>query len=321
MNAMKGVLDTLAGQEGKAGRGRRARMVASALMLAASLFFMAYAVYAGWDALQAHFQHLNYRLLAAALLMYPLGFVPVLWGWHAIMGRMGGCRDIRTNVRLYSLSCLPKRIPGSIWHITSRLLLYRECQVSYGTTLAAMAIETILLVLSGLSIYALSLLLTPAELNPKLREAAAVAVALTLAAVVCTPVLNRGLRWLLTHLGMPGTVEIRPGQVLQILGIFGLAWVGGGLVLYVLTAGVTPSLAGQAPILVGAWGAAGAVSLMAGLLVHGMGLREITLAVLLSAHAPLSVAVVVSILFRLLLTVGELIWALIFVGLATVHPD
>jgi hypothetical protein len=43
--------------------------------------------------------------------------------------------------------------------------------------------------------------------------------------------------------------------------------------------------------------------------------------VLLSGYVPLPVAVVISILFRLVLTVGELMWALIFAGLATVHPD
>jgi uncharacterized membrane protein YbhN (UPF0104 family) len=73
--------------------------------------------------------------------------------------------------------------------------------------------------------------------------------------------------------------------------------------------------------LIGAWAAAGAVSLTAGLLVQGMGLREVTLAVLLGNHMPLPVAAAVSLLFRVLLTVGEFIWALVFSWLATRYPQ
>jgi hypothetical protein len=321
MNGIKRILDAVSENGQEHGDGRRVRLAASAGLMAASLLFMVYTVYRGWDTLQEHLAHLNYWLLGAALLAYPLGFIPVLWGWHTIMGRVGGCQDIRTNVRLYSLSCLPRRIPGSIWYIASRLVLYRERQVSYGTTLAATAIETVLLVLSGLIIYVLSLLLTPAQLNPRLRGAAAVALVLAVGVVAWAPILNRGLRWLLGRLGIAGTVDLRPRHVLRILGVFGLAWVGGGLVLYILVSGVTALLAGQLPLLIGVWGAAGAISLVAGLLVQGMGLREVTLAVLLSGYVPLPVAVVISILFRLVLTVGELMWALIFAGLATVHPD
>jgi hypothetical protein len=321
MNGIKRILDAVSENGQEHGDGRRVRLAASAGLIAASLLFMVYTVYRGWDTLQEHLAHLNYWLLGAALLAYPLGFIPVLWGWHTIMGRVGGCQDIRTNVRLYSLSCLPRRIPGSIWYIASRLVLYRERQVSYGTTLAATAIETVLLVLSGLIIYVLSLLLTPAQLNPRLRGAAAVALVLAVGVVAWAPILNRGLRWLLGRLGIAGTVDLRPRHVLRILGVFGLAWVGGGLVLYILVSGVTALLAGQLPLLIGVWGAAGAISLVAGLLVQGMGLREVTLAVLLSGYVPLPVAVVISILFRLVLTVGELMWALIFAGLATVHPD
>lgn len=321
MNSIRQVLDSIAEQGQGSSKGRGARLALSVAVVTASHLFLAYTIFRGWDTLRDQLGQLNYWLLGVALLAYPLGFVPTLWGWHSIMVRVGGCRDIRTNVRLYSLSCLPRRIPGSIWHITSRLVMYRRCRVSYGTTLAAMAMETTSLVLSGLIIYALSLLLTPAQINPKLRGGAIIALALSVAALVWTPVLSQGLRWLLARLGVSETVDIRAVQVLRMLGVFSLAWVGGGIVLYILVAGVTPLLIGRMPVLIGVWGAAGAISLVSGLLMHGMGLREITLAVLLSAYVPLSVAVVVSTLFRLVLTLGELTWALIFAGSAALLPE
>jgi len=78
---------------------------------------------------------------------------------------------------------------------------------------------------------------------------------------------------------------------------------------------VTPIPLAQLPALVGAWAASGAISLSAGLLVSGMGLREVTLTVLLGYLVPLPVAVAISLLFRVLLMVGEFVWALIFAAL------
>jgi hypothetical protein len=289
-------------------------------MMVASLSFLAYAVYTGWDALQAQIRHLNYWLLGAALLLYPMGFLPSLWNWHTVMSRIGGCRDRRTNMRLYSLSCLPKRIPGAIWYITSRVVLYRECQVSHATTLAATAIETTFLALTGFSIYLLSLGMNSSRLDPRLRGAAIITFIFTLVVPLWVPLLRRGLGWLQERTGTLTPVEFNSWDALRLLGISGLGWFGGGLLLYILANAVAPLPLAQLPDLIGSWGAAGAVSLTVGLLIQGMGLREVTLAVLLSNYMPLSMAAVVSVLFRLLLTGGEFMWALIFAWLAPWLP-
>lgn len=313
--SVKRILYAIARKEPQ-GRGRWMRKIASGAILITSLFFLAYTIYGGWDVLQEYLHHLNYWLMASALLMYPLGFIPILWNWHIIMGRIGGCQDVRTNVRLYSLSCLPKRIPGSIWYITSRVALYQGCQVGCATTLTATAVEIALLILSGLFIYLLSLAVNSAGFDPRLSSATIAAVMLILAGLIWTPLLQRGLRWLIARADTPPPVRFHRWDTLRVIGISGLAWVGGGVVLYILANAVTTVPLAYLPALVGAWGAAGAIGLLAGLLVHGMGLREVTLAMLLSSYMPLSVAVVVSFLFRLLLMGGEFIWALIFVWLA-----
>lgn len=321
MSLIKRVLGARTASGQPRGKGWWIRMAISGLMLALSFAFMVYVVYAGWDSLRAQFSNLNWWLLGAAFLSYPLGFVPVLWGWHVTMSRVGGCSNARTNVRLYSLSCLPKRIPGSIWYIASRVALYRDHETSPALTLAATAMETAWLVLSGMSVYLLSLAASATALDPRLRGIAIAGFVLTCAAPMWAPLLLRGVRWLLARRGMSVEIVLRPGDVLRLLGISGLAWVGGGLVLCVLASAVTRVRPADLPALIGAWAAAGAVSLTAGLLVQGMGLREVTLAVLLGRHMPLPVAAAVSLLFRLLLTVGEFIWALIFSWLATLYPQ
>jgi hypothetical protein len=263
----------------------------------------------------------DWRLLGVAFMLYPLGLVPVSWAWHLLMARAAGCSNWRTNVRLYCLSCLPKRIPSSVWYIASRVVLYRDHGIDSALTLTATALETVWLVLSGLSVYLLSLPFwvapgKPVPFEGRLIATAGVGLALALALPLWSPWLLRGVRWFLARLGIALSVQLGARDVLPLLGLSILAWVGGGVVLYVLANAVTPVPLARLPALIGAWAVSGAVSLSAGLLVSGMGLREVTLTVLLGSLVPLPVAVAIALLFRVLLMVGEFVWALVFAALA-----
>lgn len=311
----------LLGRPERGTKGWWLRVTVGAALLAASLFFLGYVLYRWRETLWDTLRQVDARLFALAFLLYPLGLVPVSWAWHLLMARLGGCSNWRTNVRLYNLSSLPKRIPSSIWYIASRVVLYRDQGVDSALTLTATALETIWLVLSGLSIYLLSLPFwvgvgEPAQLDLRLVAVAAACLALTLASPFWSPLLLRGVRWLLARMGIAVSVRLAARDVLPLLGLSGLAWVGGGIVLYVVANAMTPVPPAQLPAVIGAWAASGAVSLSAGLLVSGMGLREVTLTVLLGNLVPLPVAVAISLLFRVLLMVGELVWALVFATLA-----
>lgn len=302
-------------------RGWWLRVAVGVALLVVSLFFLGYVLYRGRETLWDTLRQVDARLLGLAFLLYPLGLVPVSWAWHRLMARLGGCPDWHTNVRLYNLSSLPKRIPSSAWYIASRVVLYRDQGVDSALTLTATALETIWLVLSGLSIYLLSLPFgdlagETAQTDGRLVVVAGACLALTLASPLWSPLLLRGARWFLARLGISVAVQLNARDVPPLLGLAGLAWVGGGVVLYVLANAVTPVPLAHLPALIGAWAAAGAVSLSAGLLVSGMGLREVTLTVLLGNLVPLPVAVAIALLFRVLLMVGEFVWALVFAALA-----
>jgi hypothetical protein len=99
-----------------------------------------------------------------------------------------------------------------------------------------------------------------------------------------------------------------------------IAWFGGGLILFVLTQAIYPMEFSKLPALVGAWGAAGAVSLTIGIGIQGLGIREITLSALLSLLMPPILAIILAIAFRLVLTAGEFLWVLLFIWLTKKPP-
>lgn len=292
------------------------RFIISGIMLIASFSFLIHALYTGWTELQFSFQELNYWLLMIALLLYPLGFLPLVWVWHKVMCCIGGCCNFKTNMRLYSLSCLPKRIPGAIWYVSTRMALYQEYRINCFITLIATAIEVICLIFSGFLLYLLSSLAGAISPNLRLTSVAIIFVILMLAFLIWTPFVHWILRWLRQRNLVRKATEFKSWDALQILGMSIVAWLGGGALLYVLSNAVTQIPLMQLPGLIGAWSIAGTVGLAAGLFVQGLGLREVTLAIMLSNYMPLPLAAAVSLLFRLLLTVGEFVWALLFASLA-----
>ena len=92
---------------------------------------------------------------------------------------------------------------------------------------------------------------------------------------------------------------------------FVLAWVIGGLTLFsTINFVYTLPFSEFVPIL-GMWVIANIVSVAGALTIGGFGLREISLAVLLSLIMPAPVAIVISLLMRLVWLAAELLGALI----------
>lgn len=296
----------------------KTQIAVKGFLILISVLFLLYAVYTGWEEINIRLKHLNYWLFLITLALYPLGFLPLIGLWHKIMCCIGGCCTFRTNARLYSLSCIPKRIPSAFWYVSSRVLLYREHQVNYAITLAGTIIETACLTFSGLLIYLLSLpmgiILT--NLNYRLLYIAIGFSALILA----IPLLWTSLSHRISHWFQVRNTSVRINfnawDVLQLIGISILAWLGGGLLLFILSNALTSLPLTHLPSVIAIWSVAGSIGLISGFLAQGLGLREATLAVMLSSYMPLPIAVAVSILFRFLLNLGEFIWALIVARLS-----
>jgi len=123
-------------------------------------------------------------------------------------------------------------------------------------------------------------------------------------------ILNRVVRLAQGRLGQAQLPPMRPVDVLLLYVALGFAWIAGGCLLWLVADAIHPLEADVIPFLIADWGLAGAVSIVAGFLIGGLGIREVTLSAMLGQVMPLPVAVVVALVFRLILTVSEALWAL-----------
>ena len=296
-------------------QSKLARRLIYAVLLLAGAAFLAVSVYGNWNELRDQNWQVDWRFIALALLLYPAGMLPTVAAWHNLLHAMQQPFPFRTNLRLYSLSSLPRHIPGLVMFVASRSMLYGEVGVSSAISVAATALETVLLAATGF-VASLLLLLSRSQALQNfqaIRYAGPVAALLLLLALAAIPFAHRSLQKRLEKAGRRQIPPLDRNRLGIALAWMFAAWAGGGLILFSLANALQPVGWALLPAAIGTWGAAGAVSLTVGIGIQGLGIREVTVSALLSLFLPPLLAVVLAIAFRLVLTAGEVIWVLIFI--------
>jgi uncharacterized membrane protein YbhN (UPF0104 family) len=285
------------------------------LVIIISLGFIVYSAYTNWSELKAQKWELDYKYILMSILLFPIGFLPVVAGWHRLVDGLGVKLPFLRNLRVYAISSLPRHIPGLVWYVSSRSLLYQEEGLAAGMVIAATAAEVFLHASTGFLMSILVFLRNTGILEQYqgLRWIVPTAL-LFLVAVIASSSLVKGFsNWLVKRWKYDQLPAIRRGSLVACLIWLFIAWCGGGFLLFLLVRGLVPLSWSNLPYIIGSWALASAIGLTIGIGVSGMGLREVTLATLLSLVIPPVTAIVAAIAFRLVFLVGEFIWVLVFV--------
>lgn len=293
------------------GRGLR---IFSALAISLPLIFLGYNLYHNWHDVISYGWSVNYAYVALSFVLYSLALGLAIRGWGSIMEKLGGPCSFRKNARIYCLSNLARRLPGTLWFIAGRIYWYEKEGVAKSITSAGVLWEMILMILSGLLVYLLSL-----PLCPDLRSAGSsylLLLSIPLGIAVIHPTaLGISLNFLLKKLGR-GQVPINKvshKDTLRWLLLYSLVWIIGGFILYLFTNAFHPLPAIHLPALTGIWALSGVTACLVFFVPAGLGIKEVTLALLLSRYFPLPVATIIALLLRLWLTLSELVWTFVYV--------
>ncbi len=239
--------------------------------------------------------------LLGALGWYTADLAIYVVAWASILNRLGNRVRLLDHVRIFCLSNAAKRLPGTLWYIGGRAVLYRRAGVPVRLVLIASGIEAALIWLSGMLI-AIPFLMA---IKPDLVGLWA-GVGVVLVLVVLNP---RVLRWGAARAARgetPPPVELR--DVYLWIALYAAGWVMGGILLFSVLAMFQPLSPGQLPAVVGIWALSGVLSMLTMVLPSSLGVMEITLTTLLSAMVPTGLAVLVALSVRGLTTVLDLLW-------------
>ncbi len=288
---------------------RRQAIMAGFVLL--TLLVIAQLLYTNRDELSVYIDQSRPIFLVYAILFFLIDLMLALWAWHLLVGNFTSVDSFRLNSKINLSSNLAKRIPGSIWYVASRVALYQEKSVRKSQIVLLSALELALFICSGIVVALMTLPFW--QLSAETFSELPATILFIIVAVIAIVLVNpRTLQAIWQRLSKDEKVpELSWQKTATWLIIYASTWVIGGCVLHSVINLFFPLPIDQLATSIGIWTLSGVVSLVGFISISLFGLREISLVLLLSQLMPISVAILVGIIIRLIWLSGELIFALL----------
>lgn len=282
--------------------GRSGKLIGLALLLL-SLFIIGQITVANWDTLTTYQWQFRPIWLLAIIIFFTIDLLIASWVWHLLVVRLANYNNYRRSTKICWYTNMARRIPTPVGYITGRVFLYEQEGVSKTTTSLISALELAFFLLSGL---VTTLLTLPFWVIPPESGFQQYTFFILIAPLTILLVHPRILGQIWHRLSKHPTVQqLHWKDTISWLLIYILTWVFGAFVVYSVINLVIPLPLSKIIVVVGIWSLAGSISLAGNLAVSLIGVREISLTLLLAPLIPTPIAFLVAILVRITWLTGE----------------
>jgi uncharacterized membrane protein YbhN (UPF0104 family) len=272
--------------------------------------FLGKMVWENWTQVrEAHFTFRPFPLLLSTFI-FVLSYFIQIWAWYLITLKLGIAISLSETLGSWFYSQLGKYLPGKVWLLLARFYFYESKGKSKKAISIALYLEMVTLIVAGGLIFLVALLFFK-EVGPFYSGKQfwyLVLLLILFAFIFLHPqVLQKILNWALVPFKRePLFLSISYSDVLWILSVCILSWVIGGISFYLFIDSVYPVSSETILFLTGALAFSSILGIVAIFAPSGLGVREGTLVYLLSFIMPVSVAVIISILTRIWMTLIEI---------------
>lgn len=246
------------------------------------------------------------------------GLFAGLLTWRAVLADLGSTLPLPVALRVFFLGQLGKYVPGSVWPLLAQMELGKEHGVPRARSGTIGLLTVALTLVAGLLTAAVTLPFTSSDVLDRYWYAflAVPVLGIGLVPAIANPVLDKLLR--LAKRG--GLDERLSGRgVAQALAWAVVAWVMYGLQIFVLAHALGADAASALPLSIGAFALAWSLGFIVILAPAGVGVREAALVLGLSPVLGKDEALLVALVSRALMTLGDAVWAGIAVMAARHH--
>jgi len=292
-------------------RRRPLRTAVNALVVAAFVVFIAYAVAKRWGDVRDYAGRLSLRAgglsMAAVLGAVWCSFLC----WKAVLADFGSRVPLSGGMRIFFIGQLGKYLPGKLWPILTQIRLGAEYRVPKRASAAAAGVFMLLVLGTGLVLAAVTVPFLGGQAFSRYWWTLAV---LPLALAAMHPaILNRGLGLALRlarREPMPRPLTLRGIATaafwcLPMWALFGVhTW---ALALDLGSANAVDLYLRSTGVFAASW----SIGFLLGPLPAGAGPREAAFILLFGATLPTAQATVIALVSRLLITVGDVAWGLL----------
>ena len=233
-----------------------------------------------------------------------------IWAWYIITLKLDIALPIGETLQSWFYSQLGKYLPGKVWLLLSRFYFYESKGMARKRISVALYLEMAAVIVAAGLIFLAALILFK-EMEPFYSGGQFwcwVPAFILLAFIFLHPRVLQGiLNWILAQFKKePIFLSISYPNILWILFVCIVAWMIGGIGFYLFVDAVYPVAPQYILFLTGALAISSTLGLIAIFAPSGLGVREGALVYLLSFMMAAPVAVIISILTRLWMTLIEI---------------
>jgi uncharacterized membrane protein YbhN (UPF0104 family) len=255
-----------------------------------------------------YLERANPIYLIGVFVSYFLSLSTVVIVWGIIMTSFKVPVNFKTNSQVYCLTLAARRLPGTIWYVGGRLIVYQRLKVVKSIVLLASIIEFILLLISGGITGVLFF-----SLADEIKSFLAILIIIGILAISYFFIRPLSIK----YISNIGSLEVfRSISALSILGwlmIYMTTWIMGGMmVIYLIKIFQVVELS-DFPFVIGAWAISGVAGALTFFLPSSFGIPEISLTALLSWIMPFPLAGIIAISARLITLTLEVLLSLALV--------
>ncbi len=242
--------------------------------------------------------------IGTILLLYGAALAVTVWAWGRMLNAMARPLPWHQHAYIYITTSVTRRLPGSLWHVAGRAMLYHQRAVPGRAVALASALEVAWMMVSGAAVVLLLWPLLARHMQNRWNGLLLI-VAIGIAGLVLLhPASWRRLRRLSGEME-PGASGIRWQEGLGWLAAYAVSWLCGGSIVLVLAHSLHPLPLQAWAGVVASWVLAYLLGLMIAILPSGLGVAELSLTVALTAYMPPGIAALVAIASRLVFTMLE----------------
>lgn len=276
------------------------------LVWAVLFAFLAYTVWKSRDQLLPYLEKADFSKFVIVVAIYLIALLLAVLNWAVIMHAFESSISFWMHAKIYLVSMVSRRLPGTIWYVGGRMVLYKKLGVPSVKTASASGIE---FVISFVADAILAAIFIPLGLNlSKIWLIPLVLVAI-LGLFVLRP---QSIAKIMVKLKHPLVQPVSMGQVVSWLFLRMALVLTGGLMIFFTIRIFTPLGINALLFVLGARALSGAAGMLTFLLPSSMGASDLTLLAMLSTIIPTSLATVIALLVRIYTTLFELVFGLVF---------
>ncbi len=268
--------------------------------------FLAYTVWRSRDQLLPYLAKADYSQFIPVSILYLIALLLAVLNWAVIMHAFEDSISLWMHAKIYLVSMVSRRLPGTIWYVGGRMVLYKQLGVPSIKTASASGIE---FVISFIADALLAAVFIPLGLDLSRIWLIPLGIVVILGLFVLRP---KTLGKIMIKLKYPLAQPVRTGQVIGWLLLRMMLVLTGGLMIFFTIRIFTPLEFHSLLFVLGARALSGAAGMLTYLLPSSMGASDLTLLAMLSTIIPTSLATVIALLVRIYTTLFELIFGFVF---------